>query len=299
MDKIFTRPFQDMEKISFFRTILYAFLLFNALSLLPIVGDIYAYYGLVGTKGWNTDVPLLKQGTKMFINILSHPANSIYQWVYVIFVVGQIVFLILGLFNIWPRVSAVLIYLFTVNLHMKGYLAFTGGEVLINNVLFYLMFIHHPRDDSWFGDFQNILNNTFYYILLFQVCILYLFSGLFKLYDDAWISGHAIQYISRLSIFESPFTAVFQDNYLLSAIAGYSALAYQLLFPFVVWVKRVKIPFLIFGVIFHLGIAIGMGIFTFGMIMIVVYILFLDTDQIRGIKQRFRKRNRSTQIASP
>ena len=293
----FSSPLAQLDKVLFFRKILYVFLFLNALTLLPVVSDLFHYYGLVGTRGWNTDIPLLKQGTKLFINVLSHPSNSIYPWVSWFFVIGQLVFLLLGIFNIWSRLTAVAIYIFTVNLFSKGYLAFTGGEVLVNILLFYLMFIHKPRDDGWFGDLQHILNKTFYWIILLQICLLYVMSAWYKLYDEDWLSGHAVQYISSLHVFKSPLTRFFEDSYALSAIATYTSLLYQILFPLVVWFKRIKIPFLIVGVFFHLSIAIGMGVFTFGIVMILVYILFLDDHHIEKLKSVLRMKKRPIQNA--
>lgn len=288
---IFTREFPHLYKVEFFRKVLYALILFNAITLLPILQDVYGYYGLVGTKGWDVSVPIYMQGTKALVNILSHPANSIYDWVYLVFVVGQFVFLILGLMGKWPRLSAFVIYVITINLHMKGHLAFTGGEVLLNMVLFYMMFIHKPKSDGVFGELQNILNNTFYWILLLQICLLYFFSGVYKLFDDLWVDGYAMQYVSLIDSYSSGLLAVFHDNYWLSAIATYLTLTYQLLFPVAVWFKRIKVPYLIFGVFFHMVISVGMGLFHFGMIMIIMYLLFLDEKQISWLINKIRRKN--------
>src|SRR5690606_607952 len=133
------RDFPYLEKIELFRKVLYLIMLINAITLLPIAEDLYGYYGLVGTKGWDLSVPIHLQGTKALVNILSHPANSGYYWVYILFVMGQLVFLLTGLLGKWPRLSAFMVFVLTINLNMKGYMAFTGGEVLLNMVLFYLI----------------------------------------------------------------------------------------------------------------------------------------------------------------
>jgi hypothetical protein len=289
---IFSRDFPHMEKIEFFRRVLYFFLLFNALTLLPAAHDLFAYYGLVGTKGWNTAIPTYRQGTYGVINVLSHPANSVYWWLYIVFIVGQIFFLITGLLKKWPLLSSLMVFFFTINLFMKGYLAFTGGEVLMNFILFYLIFIQAPKSKGAFGDLQNIVNNSFYWILLIQICLLYFFSSIYKLYDQDWISGNAIMYISRLNEFDSPLTSFFKDSYIMSAIGGYITLAYQLLFFILVWIKKIKIPFLIVGVILHLLISFGMGVFTFGITMVLTYLLFLDEKHLLWIKSKLKRKAR-------
>lgn len=291
--EIFTQSFPHWKKIEFFRTVLYALLLFNALTLLPIAEQIFGYSGIVGTRGWNTSYPWYAQGSKVLLNVLSHPANSSHTWVYQFFVYGQIVFLLLGLFRVFPRIAAVAIYFFTVNLFHKGYLMFTGGEVLVNVLLFYMMFIQRsdPRSKNneqvHFSPLQNVINNVFYWIVLIQVCVLYFFSTVYKLLDEHWVSGDALMYISRVDVFSGDsMRLLFSENPMLSKTATYIALAYQGLFPLLVWFKRVKIPFLMLGVVLHLAIAFGMGIFTFGIIMIITYILFLDISQIEKVKNR-------------
>lgn len=293
---IFTQEFKHLRKVEIFRRVLYILLLVNALSLLPIAYDLYAYNGLIGSRGWNTAIPTTEQGTYALINVLSHPANSKYEWVYLVFVFGQIIFLTLGILKIWPKISSVLVFFFTINLFLKGYMAFTGGEVLVNIMLFYLMFIHKPKDKGWFSDLQNILNNSFYWIMLVQVCILYFYSAIYKFMDPNWVNGYAVMYVSRIKVFSSLMTDIFNDNYVLSVIATYLTLAYQLLFPIAVWMKRVKVPFLLFGVLFHLMIAFGMGIFTFGMIMIVMYILFLDESQLDYLIRKVQRKKATESV---
>lgn len=296
ISEIFTKPFPYANKVEFFRSVLYVFLLLNALSLLPIAHDLFGYHGLVGTRGWNTGITVLEQGSYSFINILSHPANSHYWWVYLIFVWGQIGFLILGIFKVLPRISSVMIYFFTVNLFLKGYLAFTGGEVLVNFMLFYLIFIQKTKkSEGVWREIQNVLNNTFYWILLIQVCILYFFSALYKFLDPNWLSGDAIMYVSRIPAFSSDTVRyLFSESPILSLIFTYATLAYQISFSVMVWIKRVKIPFLISGVLFHLGILFGMGIFTFAILMIISYILFLDDKHIEWLKSKLRWRKKSS-----
>lgn len=288
------QPFPYWEKVQFFRKVLYVFLLFNTLTLLPIANEIFGYEGMVGSAGWYTGKPWYTQGSRAFLNVLSHPYNASYPWIAYSFVFGQLLVLVIGLFDRFPKLTAVLAYFFTVNLFNKGYLMFTGGETLIGLLLFYLIFVqrsnHRTEQEATFTTFQNVLNNTFYWIMLIQICILYFFSNLYKLMDPAWQSGEAIMFVSRIDAYtSSPMRWLFADNAVLSAIATYAVLIYQALFPILVWFKRIKIPFLMVGVCLHLGIAFGMGIFTFGIIMVLVYILFLSNEQIQKLKGLIRK----------
>ncbi|WP_066759507.1 hypothetical protein [Crocinitomix algicola] len=284
--EIFIRPFPYAEKVSFFKRILYIFLIINSLTLIPIVDQIFAYPGILGSSGWYSGTPWYLQGSRALVNLLSHPYNLGRNWIAYVFLFGQLLFLILGLIGRLPRLSAILVYFFTVNLFGRGYLVFTGGETLINLLLFYLIFIDTRKKSFENNDLQNLANNTFYWIMLIQICLLYFFSNFYKLMDPAWQSGEAIMFVSRINAYSSNLMHwLFADNLFLSQLATYSVLAYQALFPILVWNKRIKIPFLVYGVVLHLGIAFGMGIFTFGIVMIISYLLFLSNDQIIRLKK--------------
>ena len=297
---IFIQDFPHWRKVELFRRALYIFLFLNTLSLLPIAKEIWSYNGIIGPRGWNFGIPTIEQGSYALINVLSHPANNTYTWVYIVFIIAQLIFLTTGILRIFPKISSVMIYFFTVNLFLKGGQMFTGGEVLVSLLLFYLMFIQKSNKEKQkisfriskdenpeFTFLQNVLNNSFYWMCLIQVCLVYFFSTFYKLLDWNWINGSAVMYVSRIDAYSSGLNRFFfADNYTLSLIATYSILIYQALFPILVWFKKIKKPFLIFGVIFHLGIAFGMGLFTFGIIMCLVYLLFLDVEQIDKLKRR-------------
>jgi hypothetical protein len=118
--------------------------------------------------------------------------------------------------------------------------------------------------------------------------MVYVYAVLYKVFDPYWLDGTALYHISKIEVFSSNwFRSIFSDNILLSKIATYTVLLYQLFFPILVWVKIIKIPLLVLGIVIHLGIAFGMGIFTFGWIMIICYILFLSNAQVDTIKKRF------------
>lgn len=303
----FIKPFENWYRIELFRRALYLFLFLNTLSLLPIAAELWSYNGISGSRGWDLSIPSYAQGSYGILNFLSHPINNTQTWIYITFICGQLLFLLTGIFRILPKISSILVYFFTVNLFLKGYLMFTGGEVLVNLILFYLMFIQKSNtskkevnlrissdEEKQFSFVQNLLNNTFFIVILIQICFVYFFSSLYKLTDEYWLSGEALMYISRIDVFSSGVNRfLFAENPIIAIMATYIVLAYQLLFPVLVWVKKIKVMYLIIGIIIHLSIAFGMGIFTFGIIMCLVYIPFLNNIQLQKMTNKFRCRKKS------
>ncbi|MFK8037647.1 MAG: hypothetical protein AB8B74_05105 [Crocinitomicaceae bacterium] len=254
----------------------------NTLLMLPMINSIFGVNGIAGSTGF------IWQGTSSFLNLLSHPASYSRPYIAWFFVSMQLMGLVLGYFNKWSRFSSILVYFSTANLFIKGGLFFTGGEVLINILLFYMIFLSENKEKS---AAQNVVNNTVYYAILIQICILYFFSTFFKLYDSNWVNGMALQYVSEIPFYSTGWFHSF--THFSSAFAKattYSVLIYQGIFPIVVWIRPIKIPFLIYGVILHLGIAFGMGIFSFGIIMIITYLLFLDSSHINKLKLLFKQK---------
>ena len=279
----FTKPFEHGYKIHVFKKVLFAFLFLNTLSMFPMVYDVFSYNGIAGTSGfrWN--------GVESFLNILSHPICNNRPYIAWFFILAQLLALVLGWFNKWPKLAGIAIYFFSTNLLTKGGMFFTGGEVLLSILLFYLMFIHENKKNDFL---QNLLNNTFYYVMLIQIMLLYFFSTYFKLFDTNWTNGMALIYVSEIPFYSNRlFYNLAHISIPLSKLITYAVLAYQFLFPILVWIPKIKLPFLLFGVILHLGIAFGMGIFTFGIVMIICYILFLNDNQLKTFTQKFNISN--------
>ena len=280
---LFTKPFAYRPQFLAFKKVLYIFLFINTLLMFPMVNSVFGQQGIAGSTGF------MWEGTGSFLQLLSHPIAYTRPYIAWLFVFGQLAALATGYF-ILPKLSSFFVFFFTANLLAKGGLFFTGGEVLICLLLFYMMFI---SEKEVLSPVQNTINNAGFYALLIQICILYFFSTFFKLYDANWTSGKALMYVADI-----PFYSVGWFHELVHAFPTFSKIAtililiYQGFFCVVVWIKSVKIPFLIFGLILHLGIAFGMGIFTFGIVMCIAYLLFLDSSHIdRLIKLISRKEN--------
>src|SRR6476620_1700415 len=67
-------------------------------------------------------------------------------------------------------------------------------------------------------------------------------------------------------------------NPLIVTVTTYVPMFYQLLFP-IATISRLKIPWILLGICFHLGIMILMGLITFSWIMIGLELFFISDQE--------------------
>ncbi len=123
-----------------------------------------------------------------------------------------------------------------------------------------------------------------------QVVYIYFVSGFDKLMSETWRTGIAFEYIKHLEVLYNPMLPAIFDNEFWNIVFSWSTILFECLFVFLVWNKRMRVPMLFIGTIFHLGIWIFLSLPDFALIMIVSYLVFLkDSDYARvksWIKQR-------------
>ncbi len=171
------------------------------------------------------------------------------------------------------------IWLLAINIHNCLYATLTGGDYLLNQFLLFNCFlaISHNTFSAWSG-LKIILHNLAATAVMVQVCLVYFLSALAKLADPQWLHGTAVFDVSLVHhyfIHSNPNTQPYWLDYALN----YAVLFYQLLFPLLVWVKKIKKPFVTVGVVMHLFIAFVMGLPLFGAVMLAGYVYFWPTKK--------------------
>jgi hypothetical protein len=164
----------------------------------------------------------------------------------------------------------------------------TGGDVMARLMLCYLVFADSYRHFVLFKSNRespenqrliNLLSNLAAASIMLQLCVAYLATGIGKLSNETWQKGEAIYYAlsmeryagTRLSeeIVQYPWMMI---------VANYAVLAFELLFPFLVWIKACRKPLLVTGILFHLSIYVLMMIYGFQVVFIMIYGLFLPNE---------------------
>ena len=184
---------------------------------------------------------------------------------------------VIGLLKKSTYITNLLLWLLMMNVSSFIYMTTDAGDYFLNQLLlFNCFFLPKNTKSSIINDFKTVLHNGSLAILKLQVCFAYAVSAYLKIIDPSWTGGMAIHQIFQIPQYSN---IVFQSVPAgICVVLTYATLCYQLLFPFLVWVRAFKIYLLVFGISLHLCIAFGMGLVGFGLVMIISYILFLKYD---------------------
>lgn len=228
-------------------------------------------------------------------HLSTHAALAPY---YLGFVFAQLLFLLLALVSSHPGRYLPAAWFFTMNVNARAGITLDGGNNLSELLLFYLMFLNTSGRKipatAPFAGARIAASNTALMVSRFQVFVVYLCVGWFKLNGGLWQNGMALYYILQSQEYSHPWIAKFiVEEPWISLVGTYFTVCFQAAFPFLVWPTRTRPWLLLAGLGLHLGIAFVMGLFTFGLIMCVSYLVFFKESWSREVlllKNNFLKR---------
>ena len=258
--------------IKLFRRALMLFLLCNTLFLLPFSETLY------GSNSYFIPFDASNNILLRVLSLLEKPwFASHWQW----FVAAQIISILACLLLPYKRISTILVYFFTACLYHKTIPIQNAGFNLLVMVLFILIFMDEKATETKHPKWRIInttVTNFAFWAARLQVIIMYVVASIYKLYGETWLNGTAFYYVLYTDTYSHPlFRNWFIGNSLVIHGISWFALGLQLLFPVLVWFKQTKPLMLIMGVLFHLLIIFINGIIDFGIIMLIMYLLFIPT----------------------
>lgn len=141
--------------------------------------------------------------------------------------------------------------------------------------------------EEWSSGF---LTPVFYRMIQVQLCVIYAFTGFEKLKGTTWWDGTALWSVfanSQMVIADLTWMKSFP---LLIVALSFSTIFFEIyFFPFVIF-KATRKYILAAGFFFHMGIGVVMALFSFAIMMLAPYILFLSPDFLnRCLKLRQRR----------
>jgi hypothetical protein len=114
-----------------------------------------------------------------------------------------------------------------------------------------------------------------------HMCVIYFFAGISKLQGPAWWSGEALwRAFANLEYQSADMTWLARYPWLLNLSTHLSVL-WEVFFCVLIWSRRWRPLMLAGAVVMHLGIGAFLGMWTFGLIMLVGCASFLPDEAVR------------------
>jgi hypothetical protein len=196
-------------------------------------------------------------------------------------ILGVLFILALGalglLFGYWTRVATLLALVSFSLLTTRFPEFYDGGDNITQLMLIYMLFLLPHRAKFSSGELRVWLHNIALLAIILQLIVVYSTSGLLKSTGDMWRGGVAMYYLSQVQLYSLPVAYKLFSIPLIVNVATYVPLIYQLVFPVAI-ISHFKLPWIALGILFHLGIAVLMGLVSFSTVMIGLE-LFLISDQ--------------------
>lgn len=127
----------------------------------------------------------------------------------------------------------------------------------------------------------RLLALSFLFMVRLQASIIYLVAGVAKVAETDWQNGTALYYWMGHPVFGAPgwlqpFLTPIQQSATILALLSWGTIAFEIALAFMLFATaRVRLVILPLAVVFHLGIALTMGLTSFSMVMIALNIVSL------------------------
>ncbi len=220
-------------------------------------------------------------------------------WCVHIFALGVFFCLMIGLFS---RTTAVLAFLLAVSYaHRISPGAFFGLDKINCMMALYLMIgpcgarysldriLRIRRGDTRDAPASTTANLAIRLIQL-HMCIIYLFSGLAKLLGENWQAGTAVWWAVANYEYQSLDATWLADWPMLVGLATHATVFWELFYCALMWNRFTRPLSLWMAVIIHGGIALFMGMITFGLAMLFANLSFVAPSTVRRWVDPFASR---------
>jgi hypothetical protein len=147
------------------------------------------------------------------------------------------------------------------------------------------------RDRFW-GTVKPL---TFQRLMQVQISIVYFFAGLSKLYP-VYLGGSVLAHQLEPALIPRVGPAV--AGLLLAPramqLASWATVVLELSLPFALWCRRTRPVAIVAGCVLHAAVAWVLDVYTFSLVMIASYLLFLDPEALPRMARRWAQARIST-----
>ena len=280
-----SNAFGRVNTIKLFKASILFFLFCYTLQLLPVA---QMFFG-----PGNYMVPYYKSNN-IFLKPLNLLEGTLYSSYYLFFLYGLLGSILSYFFLPFKRISLIVCYVM-MNIYHKTAPLQNGGFSLLTIMVFMLLFINEEAEKTknpYLRTAQFSIANIGFIAMRIQVVILYMVASYYKLQGESWMNGTAFYYVLYNDLYSHPmFAATLINQTIFIKLVTWFTLLFQLLFPLLIWIRKTKKIMLVLGIILHFMIAWVMGIVDFGIIMILMYILFNSESFNTRLLQLFKRKS--------
>src|SRR5262245_35166018 len=289
----------------------------HTLALIRIFGGAMLLYthlvwsinltAFLGPKSWLTadTVSLLGQDldgknyTWSYLYWIESPAL-----LWTLHIAALIVFVLLTL-GLFTRVTAILAWIITISYchrlngtlfgiaKMNAFIAHSlmigdsGGASSLDRWLASRRIQTSPLNTHYSPD---VSTNIAIRLLQIHMCVIYLFGGIAKMRGETWWDGSALWYAFASLEYQSLDMTWLARHLWLLALMTHLTVFWETFYCFLVWPRLTRPLCLAMAVAVHLGIALCLGMKTFGLAMIIGNLAFVYPETVRDFVTRLSRR---------
>jgi hypothetical protein len=123
-------------------------------------------------------------------------------------------------------------------------------------------------------------------LIQLHMCVIYFFSASAKLLGAAWWDGTAVWWAVAIYEYQSIDMTWLAAWPVLVAALTYGTVFWELTYPVLVWPRATKPIVLAVAVLAHGGIALFLGMITFGLVMLIGNLAFVPPQLVRMVVER-------------
>jgi hypothetical protein len=290
-DDFFFKP-QPTEGIALFRIIWVMLIGFYFLIDLPNHDIFYGHQAVLSLK------TVASQFNYPNLNVFLWMGDSAgflqtVTWVYALA-------LLFALVGFYTRTSLLVVLICLCSFHQRNIWLLSSSELLIRATTILLLCSpcgHSLSLDSYFARKEGRQLRREWApwavrVLQIQLSVVYLWTVWHKLKGDTWFDGTALYYATRNESMANFPVPILFDSIPFLRLATWGTLILEISLGTLIWIKELRKPLIITGIIFHLGIEYTMSIPFFELVMICILINFYTPLELKSFviscQQRIR-----------
>lgn len=205
-----------------------------------------------------------------------------------LFLVLGIVITFIFFLNISNFFTGILLFLILIIIKLRNIYIMDGGDNLYALLIFFLAFYQPNNNKRKSRKLQRIPTDKIVLALKIQLCLVYLFAGLWKIKGGLWVEGTALYYLLNVNDFKvTKLSEIIVSSPFLYKGMTYFTVFFEMGFPFLIWFRKWRLFLIFLGVFFHIGIFILMRIDNFSLVMILIYLSFFYDNEYLFVKKYF------------